>query len=125
MLAKKDLTDAQLEIVGKVEKALKALNLPYAIKLPNGTIQGELAVKQVNKRPLAFPYGEIRAYVKPLIENIEVGQKLVIPADKYGEARVRSAACNLMTLKHGKDMAECVANGDGAVTVNFNCGLPE
>lgn len=123
MLAKKDLNEDQMAMVTKIGKALFALGLPYAIKLPDGTILGELIVKTVNKRPLAFPYGEIKAYVKPFLENIEVGQKVVIPADKYGVARVRSAAGSIMAAKHGREMATCTANEDDTVTVNFDCGL--
>lgn len=120
----KELTEAQMGMLIKVEKALAALNFPYAIRLPNGVTRGMLPVKGHTKRPLEFPWGEIKAYTAPLVEGIEVGEKRVISADKYGEARVRSSAHSIMVAKHGKDMATCTANGDGTVTVDFNCGLP-
>lgn len=117
-----ELTEGQMQIVGKVEKALAALGLAYAVQLPNGVILGTLEVKKPKRKAYVFPRGELHDYVGTFLKDLKLGESMFVPADKYGIPRIQSACCRWMSLAHGKSLY-VTERVEGGVRVDFNAGL--
>lgn len=117
-----ELTEAQMAIVEKVEKALTLLGVQYAIRLPNDVMLGNLNAVKNKRSTYEFPRGEVHAYVGQYLKDLKLGESMFVPADKYGIPRIQSACCRWMSRTHGKNLytSERV---EGGVRVDFNAGL--
>lgn len=117
-----ELTDAQMAIVEKVEKALTLLGVQYAIRLPNDVMLGNLNAVKNKRASYEFPRGEVHEYVGKHLKDLKLGESMFVPADKYGIPRIQSACCRWMSRTHGKNLytSERV---EGGVRVDFNAGL--
>lgn len=123
-----ELSPKQHNQIAIVEKILADIKAVYAIRMPDGSMLGDLtALVQKPDKPrrgqLTFPRGEIRAYVVKYLAGIDAGEIRRIPAGAYGVDRVQSAACMYMTEMHEAGMYHTRRDGDDIV-VNFDCGLP-
>ena len=83
----KTTPDVRTIAITRALQLLDSLKAQYKIILPDGSGEYgalEIAVPANKKRsPLAFPYGEVRKYYQPLVENMQKGDVLHIPIDKY------------------------------------------
>lgn len=124
----KELDGHQTDILLRIMRMLDSLGCTYVIKEPNGKLIGDISnvVGQKERKPRApsvFSKGEVRAYVKPLINGIAPGEKIVVPSDKYGAKRIQATICAIMSEQHGSGMYQTHMRKDGSVELDFNLGL--
>jgi len=83
-----DMLEIQKSVLTKAIKLLNSIKVEYAI-LADGEKYGTLEVagkkRTVGKRAFAFKYGRnaVLNYVKPYIDNLEVGEIIQIPLGEY------------------------------------------
>ena len=59
------------------------------------------AKKDKKKRVSAYPHGEIRKYLLPLLQNVQPDQVVSIPLTKYDAETLRGNACSWCTTVWG------------------------
>ena len=85
---------------------LKSLNCQYAIIDANGVTHGDLPIAESNsktRQKSLYGHGELAAYVKAYLENLQLGQVAEIPCGKYPLVTIQVSACNWMRTHAGSD----------------------
>jgi hypothetical protein len=101
-------------------KNLVALEGRGLIEFKIFTIDGEefgkmKAVKpksKKKKKASAYPYGEIRQYLLPILSNVKPDEVVSIPIGKYDAETVRGNACSWCTGAWGSATYKSVVNKD-------------
>lgn len=80
--------------------ALTALKCQFAVITPEGEKFGELQV--INKIPSnRHKMGEMKAYVEPYLESVEVGQEFSVPCGEHSMKLIARSVGNWFYKKHG------------------------
>lgn len=96
----------------RVLKTLKLLGADYHIRFDGEEYGEPLVKKKVRNRP-KYAVGEIKNYVMPYIEKLQVqGDIVVIPAGKFGCASIQTGAINTATREFGKGSVTTHMVGD-------------
>ena len=100
-----DVTNIALE---RAIKLLVATRCQYAIVTEDGQTYSnglEVFVTKTRKRaPRKYPYGEVTAYYKPLLNiTAPVGSVQVVSFGKYLPEEIRSGMCSYLSREWGKD----------------------
>ena len=94
---------------------LNSINVQYAIIDSDGQKYGtlELATPKVRQRAESeFPVGELRTYIRPFVENLEIGGMVDLPASKFKIEKVQSGVGSWFNQKNGKGSAITSINRD-------------
>lgn len=116
-----NLTELQRELLRRIMTNLDNMKVAYAIRLPDGNVLGDLdAVKgKAPKAPVKYqrrrsihPVGELTNHVKPYVENLQPGEAIVIPVDKFDPHSVQSSAGQYLAKKYGRGQWITALNAD-------------
>lgn len=127
------LTETQLKLLDRVIDVLKGMKLDYAVRMPDGTINGDLdavrgkkpkAPTERKRAPLTYKYGELRAYIRPYLDGMTPGNVVVVPCGQYKLDVLRSSVSSYMSAKYGNKMHTIVTHHDkGCIEVMHTGGL--
>ncbi len=103
------LSKLQLALLANIEANLAGMKLDYAIRMPDGTIHGDVDAvrgKKKNKAertraPLTFKYGEVVNYLRPQLSNLQPGQVVYVPYDKFGHKIIMSSVTSFVSREYG------------------------
>jgi hypothetical protein len=97
------LTALQLEQIKRIETILTNMGCSFEIHSPDGVIFGGL--KKVNgtgkRAKRRYPYGEVRGYIRPYIENVADGEAVKIPYGKYTPGELQSCVSSYLSSLWG------------------------
>ena len=110
------MNDIEKSVLAKVTNVLSALKLEFAIIDSDGNKHGNLNLAPVKtKRVAASPYprGQLRAYIKPYLDNMMINTSKVIPANGLQIKFLAAAASNYAKDTWGNGSYRCVRSADG------------
>lgn len=98
------------KILNQSIKHLTALesrgHIQFKIITAAGLEYGKLEIRPVEKKrkkkAAAYPYGEIRQYLLPILKDIKPDQVVNIPVGKYSPESIRGNACSWCSTAWGK-----------------------
>lgn len=97
------LSDLQKAQVTRIVTVLGNMGCKFKITTPDGEVFAHKVEDKTSKRgPLKHPYGELRSYIRPYVENLNAGEVGYIPFDKYEALVVQSSAASFLTGLWGK-----------------------
>lgn len=87
------MLDIQMKHIKSWTAVLDKWGAQYKIVMPDGTEFGTLdvVVKKRKRTAGPHPYGTLQAYFKPLLEDMTLGDVVVVPFDAFEGERLRSA----------------------------------
>ena len=99
----KALSPLQMKQVQLIVTQLANMGCLYIIKLPDGQVLRNAAVKS-NKTGRSrsrsiHKFGEVRDYLKTYLDNIQPGQVVYIPAGKFTLKQVQSGSASYLNGK--------------------------
>jgi hypothetical protein len=106
------MLEIQKKTLQKAVDLLDSLKFTYAIVDTDGNKYGTLDVnskKKGKRKPSEFPHGEKRAYVNGYLQNMKVGDVVVMPWGKYGKL-LQGSVLSWFCKTHGA--------GSGTSTIN-------
>jgi len=101
----RDQLDIRTITLQQVLKLLGALGAQYRIIMPEGDSYGTLEVITEPVRPKKgsrYGWGSLRAYYRPLIEAMEVGEDIIVPVDRFDMLSLATGISDLVASKWGK-----------------------
>jgi len=107
-------------------KHLQALenrgHITFKVIAADGEEFGNLEVKPIKqkkkKRALAYPHGEIRQWLLPILKDVKPDQVVSIPIGKYNAESIRGNACSWCTTVWGKGTySSTVPKGKNAIEI--------
>lgn len=110
----KELTKAQVDMLGRIAHALHGMGCQFVIVTPDGEKYGTLEAKEPKaaRRPLKHPFGAKSSYVRPYLEKLEVGQVAEVPVTgtEFTPSEVISACSALACRLWGNGQATSAYN---------------
>jgi len=94
----------QKNLLAKAINMLDALGVEYAIITDEGNF-GTLEVvteKQKRKKSSMYPYGAVREYIRPFLQNLKTGEVAIIPKGDFDLDSVGSNAAAYACTNWGK-----------------------
>lgn len=98
---------------GLVSAVLEKMECQYVITTSNGMKYSntiESTPEPVARPEREFPYGDIRTYVKTFISEMNIGDTVSIPADKYGVGNVQNSVTAWFVTTFGKNSCMSTRN---------------
>lgn len=104
-----ELTKLQLDLLERIMFNLNGLKLTYAIRMPDGTIKGDLEsvlgrkVKgngSYSRRRSIHPIGQLKAHIDTYIADLQPGEVAYVPFDKFDPYSVQSMSGNTLKRKY-------------------------
>ena len=98
---------------GLVSAVLEKMECQYVITTKDGMKYSNTNDKTpdpVVKPKREFPYGDTRGYVKSFIANMQIGDTVSIPADKYGVHNIQNSVTSWFVSTHGKNACTTFQN---------------
>jgi hypothetical protein len=96
----KKMTTIQEKTLTQAMRMLNAIGATYVIKDSDGLMHGELKIDKP-KRVFDHPHGDIRKFVRPYIDELQIGEVASIPCETYGRQKILMAVSALMIRKSG------------------------
>lgn len=103
----KELHPMQRAMVDRIVAALQNMGCQYSILLPGSmellsNVPDEPEPERKSKRaPLKHPRGAVRNYYKPLLENVQPGDVVCIPFDRFDRNDLQSNIASYLTNEWG------------------------
>ena len=117
------MNDIEKNVLTKINCALGALKLKYAIVDSGGVVHGDLKVVVPKKRVASiYGYGVMIKHIKPHFANFPDNTSKTIPAGQYDAEIVRRSVCNMATKEFGAGNYKTTLTGDkkGVVITRLN-----
>jgi len=98
---------------GLVSRVLEKMECQYVITTKNGMKYSNTVDKTPEPAPRVqreFPYGDIRSYVKTFITEMQIGDTVSIPAEKYGHHNIQNSVTSWFVSTHGKNACTTFQN---------------
>lgn len=98
---------------GLVSAVLEKMECQYIITTKDGMKYSNTIDKTPEpeaKPKREFPYGDTRGYVKSFIANMQIGDTVSIPADKYGVHNIQNSVTSWFVSTHGKNACTTFQN---------------
>lgn len=117
------MNDIEKNLLAKIDGALGALKLKYAIVDSDGVVHGDLQVVVPKKRIASvYGYGVMIKYLKPYFANFPDNTSKTIPAGQYDAEIVRRSVCNMATKQFGSGNYKTTLTADkkGVVVTRLN-----
>lgn len=117
------MNDIEKNVLAKIDGALGALKLKYAIVDSDGVVHGDLQVVVPKKRIASvYGYGVMIKYLKPYFANFPDNTSKTIPAGQFDAEIVRRSVCNYATKEFGSGNYKTTLTGDkkGVVITRLN-----
>lgn len=109
------MLEIERNVLNKALNILNSLKLKYAIVLDDGEKLGTLEIATKANKPHASPYkyGELRNYVRPILDAMKPGDAIEIPDKGYIKTFLQNAICAYAseTWGHSTYSTTQVANG--------------
>ena len=81
---------------------LIAIKAEYKVILPDGTEHGTLEVVRKKKRVFKYGLGEMSAYYRPLVSDMQPGDMRIVPADRFDSEHLRGTMTGWFTKMWGR-----------------------
>lgn len=125
-----ELSKLQYDLLARIKSNLDGLGLPYAIRLPDGGIVGDIdAVRgkksktsngSYTRRRSIHPVGQLKAHIETFVSDLRPGQVAYVPFDKFEPHSVQSLSRNLLKARHPDCTATTTLNREkGCVEVLY------
>jgi hypothetical protein len=118
----KALHPMQRAQVDRITEALANMGCTYSIALPDGELLTNAPAKpekpQRTRARSIHSFGEVRAYIRPFVDNLPNGKIAIIPAGKYRLESIQSGAASYLSHAWGaKTYQTTIDRGENAVIV--------
>jgi len=101
----------------KAMRLLDATGCKYRICTPNGTWFGDLNLDR-KKRKFKYPYGEKSEYLNKYLADIQIGQVVKVPCDKYDLIDLQKSLSSALSKKLGpKSHTSSINRDDNCIEV--------
>lgn len=98
---------------GLVSKVLEKMECQYIITTKDGMKYSNTIDKvdgTIKTKVRQYPHGELRAYVKTFLKDMQVGDIASIPAGKYDLRNIQNSATSWFVTQHGKQSCTTYQN---------------
>jgi hypothetical protein len=117
------MNDIEKNVLTRINGALGALKLKYAIVDSDGNVHGDLEVVVPRKRKASYyGHGVMSNYIKPHFALFPDNTSKTIPAGQYDVEVVRGSVCNMATKMFGAGNYKTTLTADrkGVVITRLN-----
>ena len=107
------MLDIQKKAIEQFELVLIKAGAKYKIILEDGTQYGDLEVvekKVIKRRSSLLPFGTLSNYFKPYVANLDVGDVVSIPIDKFDPETLRGSVASWAVTNLGKGSVTTMVN---------------
>jgi hypothetical protein len=87
------MREIENRVLNRALQMLDAIKCEYAVVDADGNQHGELQIKpkkaEKPKRPLKYEWGSLTNHVRPLVQNMKIGEVVVVPIAPFDLASVQ------------------------------------